>query len=170
MGTIPCQPSPHTGPAESRTGPLCPLLSVAIITLNEERNLARTLASVGFADEIVIVDSGSTDGTVAIAESFGARVFHREPWPGFAAAEKLRYRPMLPATGSSRSTPTKSSHPNSAPRCTLLLPATRPSDAYYLKRRNLFLNRWIKHGGFYPDPKLRLFRRTAANFSTSAQV
>src|ERR1700716_2355641 len=58
-------------------------LSVAIITLNEADNLARTLASVRFADEIVVVDSGSTDRTVEIARSFGAKVFS-EDWKGFA--------------------------------------------------------------------------------------
>ncbi len=59
-------------------------LSVAIITLNEEVNLARTLASVSWADEIVVVDSGSTDATRSIAHSYGAR-FITEPWRGFAA-------------------------------------------------------------------------------------
>src|SRR5260370_42240945 len=58
-------------------------LSVAIITLNEADNLARTLASVQFADEIVVVASGSTDGTVEIARSFGAKLFS-EAWRGFA--------------------------------------------------------------------------------------
>jgi glycosyltransferase involved in cell wall biosynthesis len=59
-------------------------LSVVIITLNEEANLARTLASVGWADEIVVVDSGSTDRTCEIAESFRGK-FYVEPWKGFAA-------------------------------------------------------------------------------------
>jgi glycosyltransferase involved in cell wall biosynthesis len=61
-----------------------PTLSVAIITLNEEANLARTLASVQFADEIIVIDSGSTDGTLEIAKSFDAKVYS-EPWKGFAA-------------------------------------------------------------------------------------
>src|SRR6202000_1410848 len=47
----------------------------------------------------------------------------------------------------------------------ILLPSNPPSDAYYLRRRNLFLDRWMRHGGFYPDPKLRLFRRRSADFS-----
>ena len=50
-----------------------------------------------------------------------------------------------------------------------LLPTNPPVDAYYIRRRNLFLGRWIKHGGFYPDAKLRLFRRKAANFTTPPQ-
>src|SRR6202000_1301604 len=48
-----------------------------------------------------------------------------------------------------------------------LLPSNPPADASYIRRRNLFLGRWIRHGGFYPDPKLRLFRRTAANFTAT---
>src|SRR5579859_4176532 len=63
-------------------------LSVAIITLNEETNLARTLASVAWVDEVVVVDSGSTDGTEAIARGHGAR-FITEPWHGFAAQKNL---------------------------------------------------------------------------------
>ena len=58
-------------------------LSVCIITLNEESNIARTLASVRFAQEIIVVDSGSTDRTVEIAREHGAQVFI-EPWAGFA--------------------------------------------------------------------------------------
>ncbi len=63
---------------------VCLTLSVVIITLNEEANLARTLKSVAWADEIVVLDSGSTDRTREIAESFRAKVFV-EPWKGFAA-------------------------------------------------------------------------------------
>ena len=78
----------HPGdPPEPTLIPM-PLLSVAIITCDEERNLARTLASVSFADEIVVVDSGSRDRTVEIARSFGARVFVRD-WPGFAAQKNF---------------------------------------------------------------------------------
>ena len=65
-----------------------PLLSVAIITLNEETNLPRTLNSVHWADEVVVVDSGSTDRTVEIARSFGATVV-RQAWQGFAAQKNL---------------------------------------------------------------------------------
>src|ERR1700735_1320866 len=66
--------------------PMPPMLSVAIITKNEEENLPRTLASVQFADEIIVLDSASTDRTVEIAHSFNAKVYD-EPWQGFSASK-----------------------------------------------------------------------------------
>jgi glycosyltransferase involved in cell wall biosynthesis len=140
-------------------------LSVAIVTLNEEENLSRTLASVRWADEIIVVDSGSTDRTVQIAEDFGARVIHRE-WPGFAAQKNFAIAQckghwILSLDADEELTPELQT------QIRTLLPSNPPFDAYYLPRRNLFLGRWIKRGGFYPDPKLRLFRRAAANFTTT---
>src|ERR1700722_329955 len=73
-------------PSGVRTTPMPPMLSVAIITKNEEANLARTLASVQFADEIIVLDSDSTDRTVEIARSFNAKVFD-EPWRGFSGSK-----------------------------------------------------------------------------------
>jgi glycosyltransferase involved in cell wall biosynthesis len=138
-----------------------PLLSVAIVTFNEEENLARTLASVSWADEILIVDSGSTDRTLEIARSFNATVLER-PWPGFAEQKNFA---LAQCTGdwilSLDADEELSPELQQEIRHTLY---ARPpsSDAFYVKRRNLFLGRWIKHGGFYPDPKLRLFRRNLA--------
>jgi len=140
-----------------------PLLSVAIITLNEEANLRRTLASVAWAEEIIVVDSGSTDHTVAIAESFGATVIER-PWPGFAEQKNFA---ISQCTGTWILTldADEELSPQLQDQMRTLLASSPPFDAFYLQRRNLFLDRWIKHGGFYPDPKLRLFRRNAANFT-----
>jgi glycosyltransferase involved in cell wall biosynthesis len=142
-------------------------LSVAIITKNEEANLARTLASVQFADQIVVLDSGSTDRTVEIACAANATVY-QEPWHGFAAAKnsaiaKCTGTWVLSLDADEELTPELQK------QIKMLLPLDPPADAYYIRRRNLFLGRWIKRGGFYPDPKLRLFRRASANFTAPPQ-
>lgn len=142
-----------------------PMLSIAIITRNEEKNLGRTLASAAFADEIIVVDSGSTDRTVEIAESYGAKVIVR-PWPGFAAQKNFAVQQCTSDWVLSLDADEELS-PDLRRQIRMFLPSNPPVDAYFIKRRNLFLNRWIRHGGYYPDPKLRLFRRTAANFSGS---
>jgi glycosyltransferase involved in cell wall biosynthesis len=134
-----------------------PLLSVAIVTFNEEENLARTLASVTWADQILVVDSGSTDRTVEIAHTFNATVLER-PWPGFAAQKNFALSQctgdwILSLDADEELTPELQQQIRQT------LSAQPTADAFYLKRRNLFLGRWIKHGGFYPDSKLRLFRR-----------
>ena len=144
-----------------------PKLSVAIITLNEEANLARTLKSVQFADEIVIVDSGSTDRTLEIAGSFKAKLF-LEPWRGFAAQKNFAIEQckgdwILSLDADEALTPELQAEMSA------LLSAGPPADAYLLRRRNIFLGRWIRHGGYYPDAKLRLFRRYSANFAPSAR-
>ncbi len=145
-----------------------PRLSVAIITLNEEANLARTLASVQFASEIVIIDSGSTDRTVEIARSFPNVKMVSEEWKGFSAQknsaiEKCTGDWVLSLDADEELTPELQTE------IRILLSAEPPADAYLIHRRNLFLNRWIRHGGYYPDPKLRLFRRHAANFAPAAR-
>jgi glycosyltransferase involved in cell wall biosynthesis len=142
-----------------------PLISVAIITCNEERNLARTLASVSFVDEVVVVDSGSTDRTLEIAESFGAKIFRRE-WPGFAPQKNFAIAQCTGDWVLSLDADEELS-PELRTQLRLLLPTNPPADAYYIKRRNMFLGRWLKYGGYYPDPKLRLFRRSAAHFGNT---
>jgi glycosyltransferase involved in cell wall biosynthesis len=138
-------------------------LSVAIITLNEEANLARTLASVQFADEVIVVDSGSTDRTLEIARDFDAKVVF-EPWKGFArqknsAIEKCTGTWILSLDADEELTLELQQEIRA------LLRGKPWADAYMIRRRNLFLNRWMRYGGYYPDPKLRLFRRNSANFA-----
>ncbi len=164
-------------------------VSVVIITCNEEANIGRTLESVmplvrDGKGEIIIVDSGSTDRTVEIAQSFGAKVFV-EAWKGYAAQKNSA---IEKATGD----------------WILSLDADEEVDAglaeeigflilgnprhlvsggvpvyqkggvastvhgFWVRRKNHFLGRWIKHGGFWPDPKLRLFRRGEASFEERA--
>ena len=142
-----------------------PLLSVAIITKNEELNLARTLASVQFADEIILIDSASTDRTVEIARSYNATI-HDEPWLGFAAQKNSAIAKCTGTWILSLDADEELS-PELQQQIRTLLPSNPPHDAYFLRRRNLFLGRWMKRGGYYPDAKLRLFRRDTANFSHS---
>lgn len=137
-------------------------LSVAIITLNEEANLPRTLASVAWADEIVVVDSGSTDATRAVAASHGAR-FVTEPWRGFAAQKNFAL-PLCTSEWVLSLDADEAVSPELAASIQQVM-ATPPSHtAYALPRRNHFLGRWIRYGGYYPDAKLRLFPRGQGAF------
>jgi len=175
-------------------------LSVVIITLNEEANLGRTLASVQplLADgkgEIIVVDSGSTDRTVEIAKSFGAKVFVEE-WKGFAAQKNSaidkatgnwilsldadeELNPPLRQTLSEMfealnrlSTLGKQAATHSSPVKAAEFEADTKIgtnfDGLWIPRKNEFLGRWMKHGGFWPDPKLRLFRRGKGRFENRA--
>jgi glycosyltransferase involved in cell wall biosynthesis len=137
-------------------------LSVAIIACNEEVNLARTLASVGWADEIVVVDSGSTDHTVEVARSHRAKIFVEE-WKGFAAQKNSA---LSKCTGDWVLSLDADEEVSEGLRSLIgtLLASEPEFDAYFLPRRNLFLGRWMRHGGLYPDPKLRLFKRGIAQF------
>ena len=148
------------------------ILSVVIITHNEEANIGRTLASVQslVADgkgEIIVVDSGSTDLTVEIAKSFGAKVFI-EKWKGYAAQKNSA---IDKSTGDwILSLDADEELSNAARDFTLDFLSGRLGtlfadfDGVRFSRRNYFLGRWIRFGGFYPDPKLRLFRRGSGLF------
>ena len=140
----------------------CLSLSVVIITLNEETNLARTLPSVAWADEIVVLDSGSTDRTREVAESFGAKFFV-EPWKGFAAQKNSA---LAKANGDwiLSLDADEEVEPALGQEIRDVLAANPSLAGFSIPRKNFFLGRWMKHGGFYPDPKLRLFRRGAATF------
>jgi glycosyltransferase involved in cell wall biosynthesis len=142
-------------------------ITIALITLNEEANLARTLESVmplvsDGQGEIIVVDSGSTDRTVEIAKAFGAQVFI-EPWKGFAAQKNSA---MEKGSGDwvLQLDADEALELELAEEILPALDATGNTVGFYVPRKNFFLGRWIKHGGFYPDPKLRLIRRGAGKF------
>jgi glycosyltransferase involved in cell wall biosynthesis len=140
----------------------CLTLSVVIITFNEEANLARTLASVAWADEIVVVDSGSTDRTREIAESFHSKFFI-EPWKGFAAQKNSALAKVIGDWILSLDAD-EEVEPALADEIREVLRSNSSVSGFWIPRKNFFLGRWIKHGGYYPDRKLRLFRRGAAAF------
>ena len=131
-------------------------LSVAIVAMDEEANIGRTLASVRWADEIVLVDSGSKDRTREIAHEHGARVVE-EPWRGYVAQKQYAVEfctkdwvLLLDAD--------EEVSPELAEEIREALADPGDMNGFWLPRQNLFLGRWMRHGGFYPDPKLRLFR------------
>ena len=138
-------------------------LSVAIITLNAAGQLGPCLASVGFADEVVVVDSGSTDGTRELAAGHGARVVERE-WMGFGrqkqhAVASARNDWVLCLDADERVTP-------ELERSIRAALAGGRYKAWRLARRNRFLGRWLAHGEGYPDWTLRLFHRAHAGWSS----
>ena len=140
-------------------------LSVAIITLNAAAQLEACLRSVHFADEIVVVDSGSTDGTQELAERCGARVI-AQPWLGFGpqkqfAVEATKHDWVLCLDADERVSPEL----QAAIESTLQQPAT---GAYRFARCNRFLGRYLKYGEGSPDWSLRLFDRRQARWSDDA--
>lgn len=140
-------------------------LSVAIITLNAATQLAACLDSVRFADEVIVVDSGSDDGTQALAERHGAKVIAQD-WLGFGpqkqfAVEQAAHDWVLCLDADERLTPALQASIENA----LKNPSTA---AFRLARRNRFLGRYLRHGEGYPDWTLRLFDRRQARWSTDA--
>jgi glycosyltransferase involved in cell wall biosynthesis len=139
-------------------------LALIVITRNEEASVARCLASLGFADEIIVVDSGSSDRTVEIARAHGAKVVSTTDWPGFGP-QKARALSLARAdwvisldadewidagfTGLIRAA---------------IADPTAPA-AYKMSRRSRFCDRIIHHSGWSPDYVVRLFRRGRARFS-----
>jgi glycosyltransferase involved in cell wall biosynthesis len=138
-----------------------------MIAMNEEANLPRTLESVRWADEIVVVDSGSEDRTLEIAQSFGAKTsFHAFGGHGEqknVALDLCTSDWILLLDADEVLT----SELQDEIRRLLACDGEREPQyiAYWIPRLNLIFGRWIRHGGFYPDRKLRLFRRGAARLS-----
>lgn len=139
-------------------------LSACIITLNEERRLARALASLApVAEEIVVVDSGSSDATESVARHHGAKFIHRD-WTNYAeqknfAAEHASHDWVLSLDADEEL---------SSPLQTSLLAWKQQApqfQVYEMSRRAWYLGDWIRHSGWYPDFQRRLYRRDAAKFT-----
>jgi len=137
-------------------------LSAVLITRNAANVLEPCLESLRFADEIVVVDSGSSDGTAEVAARHGARVVQKE-WLGFGrqkqfAVERARNDWVLCLDADERVSPALAASINAA----LAAPV---SPVYRMARRNRFLGRWLAHGEGYPDWSPRLFNRMNARWS-----
>lgn len=142
-------------------------LSVIVITRNEAASIEACLASAAFADEWVVVDSGSTDDTCAIARRFGARVVETGDWPGFGpqknrALAEARGDWVLSLDADERVSP------KLAEQIKAVLTADASAKApvaYTVSRLSSFCGQWMRHGDWYPDHVLRLFKRGEAAFS-----
>ncbi|XGC82296.1 glycosyltransferase family 2 protein [Bdellovibrio bacteriovorus] len=140
-------------------------ISLVIITLNEEAHIERCIRSAPFVDDVVVVDSFSTDRTVEIAKACGARVF-QEKWRGFGpqkafATEQAKNPWVLSLDADEALSPELASE---------LITKFRSLDdqaGYLFPRRSFHLGRWIDHGGWYPDYQLRLFNKSKSQWNSA---
>ena len=136
-------------------------VTACVITFNEAAKIEGCLRSLAFCAELVVVDSHSTDETRALAEGLGARVVERD-WPGHidqknAAVELASHPWVLCVDADERVTPELAAEIERALE-------DPQADGYSMPRRNVYLGRWIRGGGWYPDRKLRLFRKEAGRW------
>ena len=132
-------------------------ISAVIITYNEEKNIGDAIRSVLWADEVVVVDSESTDRTREIAESLGAGVIVR-PWPGFAAQKQFAVDSAANDWVFSLDADERVSD-RLRDEIEALRKGGPENDGYTIPRLSVYLGREIRHGGWYPDRQLRLFDR-----------
>ena len=140
-------------------------LSVIVITKDEEATIPRCLKSVAWADEIVVVDSGSTDATQRISRALGAKVYPTADWPGFGpqknrALDLATSDWVLSLDADEWLTPELQAEV----RNTVASPSSQ--SAFRVPRASYFCGKLMRHSGWWPDPVLRLFRRGRARFST----
>ena len=142
-----------------------PSLSVILITKNEAANIRECMRSVAWADEIIVVDSGSTDETCNIAREMGAQVHVHGDWPGFGPQKNraLGYAGkdwIFSIDADERVTPELRGEIEQAMR-------SGRADGYYCPRLSQFCGQFVHHSGWYPDYVLRLFKRGTGKFSES---
>ncbi len=147
-------------------------ISATLITLNEEDNLPRALASLAWVDEIVIVDSGSTDRTLEIAKAAGPKVtIVHNPWPGYGkqknfAQDHAAHSWILNIDADEEVTPQLRAEIEG------ILEAAKQGSlkesGFYLPRKTYYLGRWIKHGGWYPNYLMRLADRRVSHWTEPA--
>jgi glycosyltransferase involved in cell wall biosynthesis len=140
-------------------------ITATIITFNEAENIREACASVAWADELLVVDSNSTDATRELAREAGARVVARE-WPGFArqkqfAADEAAHEWVFSLDADER----VSDELRAEVEALRGAPAESLADGYRIPRRSFYMGRWIRGGGWYPDHQLRLYRRARGRWA-----
>jgi glycosyltransferase involved in cell wall biosynthesis len=139
-------------------------LSVIIITRNESSNIADCLGGLGFADEVIVLDNASTDGTADIARALGAKVGVTDDWPGFGPQKN---RVLALATGEWVLSIDADERVTPPLRDQILatIASARANDVYGFPRLSSYCGQFMKHSGWQPDVVVRLFRRGTARFS-----
>jgi len=138
-------------------------ITATVITLNEEHNIAAALESLAWADEIVVVDSQSGDRTVEIARTFTDRVYSR-PWPGYSAQKNYAAEQATHDWIFSLDADERVSKELAAELQQLKRGGEPRAAGYRMPRLTFYLGRWIKHSGWRPDHKLRLYHRKRAQW------
>lgn len=151
-----------TGPAKDTGQASAYELTVIIITKNEAANIRACIESVAWADEIIVVDSGSSDGTAEICRELGAKVFVHD-WPGFGAQKNralshATHEWMFSLDADERVTPELKAQ-------LIRAMADDRADGFFVPRLSQFCGKFIRHCGWYPDYVLRLFKKDKARFS-----
>ncbi len=142
-----------------------PRLSLIVITKNEEAAIERCLRSVaGIADEIVVVDSQSTDRTLEIARGFGAKILEPRDWPGFGPQKQ---RAQEAASGEWILSLDSDEWIEDGARREIeaVLRDPNAKAGYRLPRRNRFIGEIVRHGGWWPDYVVRLYKRSNGRFN-----
>jgi glycosyltransferase involved in cell wall biosynthesis len=137
--------------------------SVAVVCRDEEDRIRACLESAGFADEIVVVDSGSTDRTMEIVKEFTDRAYHRE-WKGWRdqkswAAQQCSHEWVLTLDADEAISPELKTEIEEVLSRERII-----EQGFTIPRRTFYMGRWIRHTGWYPDRKLRLYKKEAAVF------
>lgn len=140
-----------------------PFISGIVIVKNEEARIGRCLESMHWLDEIVVVDSGSTDGTREICTHYDKVRFFSHEWEGFGRQKNIALQAavgewVLSVDADELVTSELVAEIDrvlQSPKC----------DGYYIQRKNFYRGKWIRHSGWWPDPVLRLFRRDKGRFS-----
>jgi glycosyltransferase involved in cell wall biosynthesis len=135
-----------------------PRISVCMIAQDEGRRIARAVESVSWADEVVVIDGGSTDDTVRICRELGARV-EVHPWPGVFAIQIQRSVDATTGDWVFRLDADETVTPELAQQMREAVTREDAPNGFRVRRANYFLGKWILHGGWWPDPQLRLVRR-----------
>lgn len=138
-------------------------LSIIIVAKNESSHIGACIRSVAFADEVIVVDSGSTDDTVEVARGLGARVTQTPDWPGFGP-QKNRALALAGGDWVLSLDADESVTPALRSQIEAAIGSGR-FDAYTVNRRSSYCGQFMNHSGWYPDRVLRLFKRGTARFS-----